>query len=567
MFSQEVIFEIAYLGIVFFVALILSLCFVWISRRLAIYMGVMDNPNKRKIHKTPIPCLGGFAMAVAMGISLVLSWSNPFEQMKAFLLGGAVITFVGLMDDKFHLSPMLKLFGQILALIVFINADGPVLYSFGNLLGFGEITTGSFAPFITLLCMLGVINAMNLSDGLDGLAGGIGVIASLFFIIFAYQHQAWDWVVITLILMGILIGFLRFNQYSAMLFMGDTGSLLIGFSLAAISVGLAQGGGQAAPVRPITLAVVLGVPIIDTLWVMTRRLIIKRHPFRPDKSHLHHRLLRLGIGHSQVVTIIYGMMLFFGFFAWFGSKWPEWVQFLASILLFTIIYIGLYLAEKYKSSLWIKTASYFSLPRIKIDDVGSISLLLKYTPSIILILLFIPSLLIIPLPWMFGFLAASAGLFLFLLYPWRTGKRSLLIAHGVMYSACFFLLIIYILAPNRPQNLLIILSSISFVALIWVVLKVISSHKDPILYPTGFEAIIISFSWVIPFVALPMLGVGSNINYLIIVACILSLPLLYLIKLTVRRDRRRNNWVALCFMAVFVLLSCAAFFNWGAVST
>lgn len=563
MISQDVIFEMVYLGIAFFVALVLSLLFAWLSKRVAVYTGVMDHPDPRKIHKTPIPCLGGLAIGLAMGIALVLSWANPVQPMKAFLLGGAIITLAGLLDDKFRLSPAQKLVGQILAVSAFIAAGGGTLDSLGDFLGVGEIRTGSLAPVVTMFCMIGVINAMNLSDGLDGLAGGMGVIAALFYTVLAYQHQAWHWVVVSLIFIGVLIGFLRFNQYSAMLFMGDSGSQLTGFSLAAIAVGLAQGHGPAGAISPVTLAVVLGIPIIDTLWVMGRRLFLARRLFKPDRSHLHHRLLALGIGHSEVVTLIYGMMLFFGFLAWYGSQWPEFIQFYISLSLLAVIYVGLFWVEN-REGRRQKGKSVLFKPVSKITIRSNLlSFLIKYLPFVLILCFILPSFFIFPIPWLYGLLSISAALFLMLLYPWRTGKKSLVVAHGVMYSACFFLLVIYLFAPHKPLWVLPMLYAVSALALLWVVVKTLSSRWDPRLYPNGFEVLIISFSWVIPFVVLPMLGIEGDVRRAIIVACVLSLPLLYLLKLTVRRHRPSNNWVAVCFLAVFVSLSLAAFFGWG----
>ncbi len=202
--------------------------------------------------------------------------------------------------------------GQILAVSLLIYFSNIRLVSFGDLLGGGELLVPGywFSVAITIFCLLGVINSVNLIDGLDGLAGGISFVA--FLILAAHASFAGNqmFLLLNLAFAGATLGFLRYNWYPAKLFMGDAGSLSLGFTLAFMALGMTQG--EKACMPPIAALLILAVPITDTLTVMTKRIIQGQSPFHPDKCHLHHIFMRHGFGRETTVKIIISLSIIFG---------------------------------------------------------------------------------------------------------------------------------------------------------------------------------------------------------------------------------------------------------------
>jgi UDP-GlcNAc:undecaprenyl-phosphate GlcNAc-1-phosphate transferase len=187
---------------------------------------------------------------------------------------------------------------------------GGALVNLGDFLGRGEITLDLLAVPFTIFCMVGGMNAFNLSDGLDGLAAGMAAIAAVFFAYFSWHAGAADLLLVCVALLGALIGFLRYNSYPAKLFMGDCGSLTLGYVLTALLVSGSQREGQHIPL--VAWAMVLALPLLDTLLVMARRMRYGHSPFLPDRTHLHHRLMTLGLSHPAVVAVMYVAMALFG---------------------------------------------------------------------------------------------------------------------------------------------------------------------------------------------------------------------------------------------------------------
>lgn len=555
----NIISEFAFLGFVFYVSLLFSLLLAPVSGRLAVALGVLDLPGGRKIHRRAVPRSGGAAMVLAMACSLLLCVRME-QPVIAFLGGAGIVSFVGLVDDRFSLSPRLKFAGQILAAVTFVLASGLTLQSFGDLFGFGEITTSFMAPVVTVFCMVGVMNALNLSDGLDGLAGGIGFMASLFLALLAYWHQAWYWANICLVLCGVLLGFLRYNHYPASLFMGDTGSLLIGYTLAATSVALAHDTGGTTNVPPISLAIILALPVIDTIWVMSRRLLTGHNPFYPDKSHLHHRLLQMRINHASVVTIIYGLMLFWGFWSWLVRNRPEWQQFSSSIVIVIILYCGLTFLEKLQSDVGrlLRTTRLIPARRLSIRT-KLVRRVLSVTPFFLLTCLTVAILGAAPVSRPFGILSCSAALFVVMLYPWKTGKEKMLMGHGVLYAAFFITLLIVGIEGRKFFWPLLFLYGTSLVAFCWVLIKITTSRSDLLLYPSGFELLLIFSSWMLPFALQPILHLTLETGLPIMLACAQALPWLCLVKLVVRRNPAKNLIVALVTICMLLLLGVSPF--------
>ena len=555
MISFTALNKISMVGLVFYTGLLLALVLVPLSNRLAVWLGIVDIPNERKVHRQSIPRLGGVAVAIALFATLYL-FLRDNQLCEAYLLGAGLITFTGLLDDKYRISPRLKFVGQILAVAIFIKVSGIRLQGLGNLLGPGEIHFGPAALPITIFCMVGVINALNLSDGLDGLAAGITAIALLYFALFALQQRDWFWLTMIAAFLGTVLGFLRHNSYPATLFMGDTGSLLLGYSLAAISVGLAHSHGPTNGIEPATIFIILALPIVDTLLVMGRRFVKGKHPFHPDKTHLHHRLMDLGLSHASVVPMIYGSCALLGLLAWLTRAWAGWQQFYLATGLIILGYLLLALMERRQVDIGARLYRGRRLRRLwKYRLVRLSGRSVPWVGGLLPILLFLPLLCLWQVPQSMGLVVVGSLLFVSLLFPWRGGRKQMGLAHGVLFAACFMLLIFYHFHPKVSTPILVYLNIISVTGLLWVAFRVVFKRRDQILLPTGFELLLIIVSWFVPVVLADSLNFSTEARHRLTMICFQAIPLLGVIKLSLRRHARRNKQLALGFVTVFLLLS------------
>ncbi|MEH7381366.1 MraY family glycosyltransferase [Bacillus sp. JJ1533] len=276
--------------------------------KIAHKIGAVDVPNKRKVHTNTIPRLGG--LAIYFGFVITFIMMSFFEDVSwSILVGATIIVVTGILDDKFEIKPIQKLAGQIIAaLIVLFNG---LQIKVITIPFFSEDIQISWwiAFLVSFIWILGITNAVNLIDGLDGLAAGVSIIAltSIFIMSLIIGNEVSALLAIGLI--GSTLGFLFFNFHPAKIFMGDTGSLLLGFLLSVMSlIGLKQ-------VTFVTLVIpiiILAVPIIDTLIAIIRRKINRQGIMAPDKNHMHHRLLAVGFSHRKAVLMIYGIATFFG---------------------------------------------------------------------------------------------------------------------------------------------------------------------------------------------------------------------------------------------------------------
>jgi len=268
--------------------------------RLAPRLGAIDKPNSRKVHHTFMPRLGGIAI---YGGFLAAFWLLGCYQ-HAYLglfLGGTFIMLVGMLDDIKGLSPWLKLAGQIVAASILVVFGVRVEFLTNPLEG--VFILGKLAIPVTIFWVVGVTNALNLVDGLDGLAAGTSFIAAATIAVVAWLHGEVVVALLSLALAASILGFLPFNFYPARIFMGDSGSMFLGFNLAALAViGLTK---SATLISLFVPMVILGLPILDTFLAIIRRYLNHKPIFAPDKGHLHHRLLDYGLSQRQVVGIIY----------------------------------------------------------------------------------------------------------------------------------------------------------------------------------------------------------------------------------------------------------------------
>lgn len=283
------------------ISMFVTIALMPILKGLAVQMNFVDMPDARKVHKQPIPKIGGVAMAFGVVIPVML-WLDFYPFVTALMTGSAIIVFFGFIDDVKNLSYKGKLLGQIAAGLCIIMLGGVRIQTMGSFMPFETVLPDFVAVPLTLLTIVGVTNAINLSDGLDGLAGGISI---LIFICIGYLAYRSDDMILTFLsvaVIGSIFGFLRFNTHPATVFMGDTGSQLLGYLAIVFSIKVTQAPSPYSPALPL---IMLGFPILDTLVVMIERISKGRSPFVADKNHFHHKLMRRGLLHSEAVFVIY----------------------------------------------------------------------------------------------------------------------------------------------------------------------------------------------------------------------------------------------------------------------
>ncbi|HET6421445.1 MAG TPA: MraY family glycosyltransferase [Geobacteraceae bacterium] len=269
--------------------------------RLAARYEMVDFPNPRKVHTIPVPRIGGFAMALGALVPVIL-WTKADDFVRAYLAGAGTLVLFGLVDDMKGLGYKAKFTGQVMAALIAVFFGGVRISSLGALLPGAMQIPDWFSFLLSLVAIVGVTNAINLSDGLDGLAGGISLLGFCCIAYLAYLAGNDAVIILSLSMAGAIFGFLRFNTYPASLFMGDTGSQLLGFSAVVLAIKITQGDTPFSPVLPL---IILGFPVLDTLTVMVERVREGRPPFSPDKNHFHHRLIRIGLAHTEAVFAIY----------------------------------------------------------------------------------------------------------------------------------------------------------------------------------------------------------------------------------------------------------------------
>jgi len=275
-------------------------------RKLAFKVGAVDYPGKRKVHAKAIPKLGGLSIYFAIVGSLIftqLFYGGIFtDKTLTILIGSTLIVGLGLLDDIYNLQAPTKLIGQIIisAIVVFLGLS---IGGIQNPLTNHFISLGVWDKPLSILWLLIFMNTMNLIDGLDGLAAGITLISSLAFLVISVILHQLNSVYILLAISGACLGFLRFNFNPASIFMGDTGSLLLGFLLGIASIeGLLKSSAVISLALP-TLC--LFIPLIDTLLAIIRRTKKGVHIFRADAEHIHHKLMAKGLSHRNSVLAMY----------------------------------------------------------------------------------------------------------------------------------------------------------------------------------------------------------------------------------------------------------------------
>ena len=300
----------------FLIALIVAYVLTPGVKKLAIKVGAVDKPNARKVHTHAIPRLGGLAIYVGF-MAAVLFCVPVRHELLGLLLGCTAIVALGIWDDICNIPAKVKLVGQIVAACIPIAFGIQIEWltnPFGTLIVLPELV----AIPVTIFWIIGFTNTVNLIDGLDGLAAGVSFIASVSMFLLAYTMNQYLPAMIIVAMAGAALGFLQYNFNPAKIFMGDTGSMLLGYTMAVAAVlGLVKTAATIALVVPL---IALGLPILDTLFAIIRRKMSGVPIFQPDKGHLHHRLLALGMSQKQAVLIMYFVSIVLGIVALYVAK-------------------------------------------------------------------------------------------------------------------------------------------------------------------------------------------------------------------------------------------------------
>jgi UDP-GlcNAc:undecaprenyl-phosphate GlcNAc-1-phosphate transferase len=306
----------------------------------------LDVPNARKVHKEPVPKVGGLAMAVGALLPVLLV-ANGGRFVHSVLVGAWIIVVFGVVDDIKGLGWKAKFAAQLCAALVVIVYGGLKICFLGTCLPEGVAVPDLVALPLTLLVIVGVTNAINLSDGLDGLAGGTSLLVFICigFMCFTGGDFPDRFFIMTLCTAagGAIFGFLRFNTYPATVFMGDAGSQLLGFLAVCLALGITQQGAALSPFVPLLL---LGFPVLDTVTVMAERIAAGRSPFVADKNHIHHKLMRLGLFHTEAVVVIYGITAALTAAAYLLRYHSEWLLFFSYVGFCVVVVSALAAAGK-----------------------------------------------------------------------------------------------------------------------------------------------------------------------------------------------------------------------------
>ena len=349
----------------FFTALVVSVTLIPLMMRIAPRLGMVDQPDPRKVHTTPTPRVGGVGIVIGSLIPIAF-WVPIDNSVLAYLFGALVLLGFGLWDDSRELGHYVKFVGQLIAVLAVVYY-GDVYVRTLPFTDLEPLSPAIGKPF-TVFAIVGMINAINHSDGLDGLAGGLSILSLSCIAYLAFLANDSTVVTIAIAILGGVFGFLRYNTHPAKVFMGDGGSQFLGFTLAFLAIVLTQNVNPA--LSPALPALILGLPIIDILAVFAQRAYHRMNWFRATKNHIHHRLLEVGFHHYESVVIIYTIQAVFVVSAMMFRY--------ESDMLITTLYLGV--CALVFASLYLALNNGWRVPRGRGSDGHALITSLKKSP-------------------------------------------------------------------------------------------------------------------------------------------------------------------------------------------
>lgn len=321
------------------VAFGLTLFLLLMLRPVATRIGLVDHPGERKLHGGAVPLIGGIAMFIAFCLS-VLTLDIPITGLRAFFAGSLILVVIGILDDMHELSARTRFTVQIIATTIMAVWGGVVLNDFGHLLS-SEFVFELYwlAVPVTVFAAIGVINALNMLDGVDGLAGFVALVAVIGMAVISFAAGDMNTLMILGLVFSVITAFLIVNlrndhKQCSMVFMGDSGSMFLGFALSWFLITLSQGDDRA--MSPATALWLFAIPLYETLTMIIRRTRNGRSPFSADREHIHHMLELAGYSKRMTVLIIVFASLLFASLGLFGHFYqvPEYVMFYSFIAVF-----------------------------------------------------------------------------------------------------------------------------------------------------------------------------------------------------------------------------------------
>ncbi|QLB13288.1 UDP-GlcNAc:undecaprenyl-phosphate GlcNAc-1-phosphate transferase [Bisgaardia hudsonensis] len=329
---------------------------LFLMRPIAQKIGLVDKPNYRKRHQGAIPLIGGISLFFGNFCFYLMEW----EQMRLptlYLVSIFILLVIGILDDRFDISPFIRAGIQGLLAILMIDMGNIYLDHLGQILGPFQLTLGSIGLMITIFATIAVINAFNMIDGIDGLLGGLSIVSfASIGILLMFDNQMdlayWSFALIVAILPYFLMNLgIPFGP-KFKVFMGDSGSTLIGFTIIWILLLSTQGKGH--PMNPITALWIIAIPVIDMIAIIYRRLRKGKSPFRPDRLHIHHLMVRAGLSSRQAFLFITFLSAVCASIGILGELYyvNEWAMFIAFILLFFVYSFSI--ARAWRLTRWIR---------------------------------------------------------------------------------------------------------------------------------------------------------------------------------------------------------------------
>jgi UDP-GlcNAc:undecaprenyl-phosphate GlcNAc-1-phosphate transferase len=284
---------------------LLSVVLILVMEKIAVRIGLVDVPTSRKNHDGQVPMVGA-AVFAAFAISAILLQQRP-SGFASFMIGLGSLVALGIVDDRVNLRATVKFAAQIACVAVMILPGKTIIWQLGGITGDGLMLPMGWAVPMTIIAVVGLINAYNMIDGIDGLAGSLSLVGLLWFAVAASMTGRHEVLLLTLLVAFCVIGFLLFNlrhhwRHHAEVFLGDAGSMMLGAVLAFLAIGLSQHDGSRLP--PVVALWICAIPVIDTASLAVRRLAAGRSPFSSDRMHLHHLMLDAGLTVGEIVTIL-----------------------------------------------------------------------------------------------------------------------------------------------------------------------------------------------------------------------------------------------------------------------
>ena len=342
-----------------------SFCTLFLMRKIAKSIGLVDKPNARKLHEGAVPLVGGLSITLVLTQFLVFK-PELIKHSEWYLASIVVLTLIGALDDKFDLSVRVRIAAQVFLSLMMMKVVGLELNHLGNILGFGVINLGWLSSIVTIFAVIGAVNAFNMVDGIDGLLGGLSTVTfgALAIVLNFDGHLGLAYLCVAIIITMLPYIFMNLGILGRQrkVFMGDAGSMMIGFTVIWILLGVSQTSSQPL-LRPVTALWLIAIPLMDMTAIMMRRIRRGHSPFKPDREHLHHICQRLGLSSRQTLVAICSLAALFAAFGIYGEsrQFSEAFMFYSFMLCFTFYAVVL-------SYIWRITS--FIKKRLGKEEVG-----------------------------------------------------------------------------------------------------------------------------------------------------------------------------------------------------